>query len=99
MPRPVGLGLARPFARPVRTTAVLLAVASGAAAVTFAIGLGASLLLIQTALDQNTAHVTVQGGPGADPQAVLATIAAREGTPIARSVALFAFADATVAAG
>ncbi|MCZ7438111.1 ABC transporter permease [Micromonospora sp. WMMC241] len=93
VPRPVGLGLARPFARPVRTTAILLAVAAGAAAVTFATGLGASLLRIQTALDQNAADVTVGatlgGGPRpdgppaastADPAAVLATIRSQQGT-------------------
>ncbi|RQX14981.1 ABC transporter permease [Micromonospora ureilytica] len=86
--RPVGLGLARPFARPVRTTAILLAVASGAATVTFATGLGASLLRIQTALEQNTADVTFGGTPGAgppaastaDPASVQATIATREDT-------------------
>ncbi|SCG64610.1 ABC transporter permease [Micromonospora humi] len=93
--RPVGLGLARPFARPARSTAILLAVASGAAAATFATGLGASLLRIQTALEQNTADVAVGptpadgpriGGPRAggprtvDPAAVLATIRAQPGT-------------------
>ncbi|GIJ76605.1 putative ABC transport system permease protein [Micromonospora phaseoli] len=86
--RPVGLGLARPFARPVRTIAILLAVATGAAAVTFATGLGASLLRIQTALQQNVADVTVGGDPAAgpaaaptvDPATVLATIDAQEGT-------------------
>ncbi|MFI7217990.1 FtsX-like permease family protein [Micromonospora maritima] len=86
--RPVGLGLARPFTRPVRTVAILLAVATGTAAVTFATGLGASLLRIQTALDQNVADVTVGGdraaGPGApiaaDPAMVLAAIDAQPGT-------------------
>ncbi len=85
--RPVGLGLARPFARPVRTTAILLAVASGATAVTFATGLGASLLRIQTALEQNTADVTVLGTPGADPAAVLTAIEARDGTRAAYGLA------------
>lgn len=86
--RPVGLGLARPFTRPVRTLAILLAVATGTAAVTLATGLGASLLRIQTALDQNVADVTVGGdpaaGPGtplaADPATVLAAIDAQPGT-------------------
>ncbi|GAA3777553.1 FtsX-like permease family protein [Micromonospora maritima] len=86
--RPVGLGLARPFTRPVRTVAILLAVATGTAAVTFAAGLGASLLRIQSALDQNVADVTVGGdraaGPGAplaaDPATVLAAIDAQPGT-------------------
>ncbi|ATO13630.1 ABC transporter permease [Micromonospora sp. WMMA2032] len=86
--RPVGLGLARPFTRPVATVAILLAVATGTAAVTFATGLGASLLRIQTALDQNVADVTVGGdraaGPGApltaDPAAVLAAIDAQRDT-------------------
>ncbi|MFC0097005.1 FtsX-like permease family protein [Micromonospora marina] len=82
--RPVGLGLARPFARPARTVAILLAVATGAAAMTFATGLAASLLRIQTALTQDVADVTVTGdpdaGPVADPAAVLAAIDAQPGT-------------------
>ncbi|MFJ5543889.1 FtsX-like permease family protein [Micromonospora chalcea] len=82
--RPVGLGLARPFARPARTVAILLAVATGAAAVTFATGLAASLLRIQTALTQDVADVTVNGdpdaAPAADPAAVLAAIDAQPGT-------------------
>ncbi|MER7334812.1 MULTISPECIES: ABC transporter permease [unclassified Micromonospora] len=93
--RPVGLGLARPFTRPLRTTAILLAVATGAAAVTFATGLGTSLLRIQTALQQNTADVTVGGdpvagppaAPTADPAAVLATIDAQPGTRASYGVA------------
>jgi putative ABC transport system permease protein len=43
LPRPVGLGLAAPFARPARTLVTLLAVAFGATAVIFAIGLHSSL--------------------------------------------------------
>ncbi|KUL23586.1 FtsX-like permease family protein [Actinoplanes awajinensis] len=101
VPRPIGLGLARPLARPVRTAAILLAVAAGAAAVTFASGLGTSLVRIETALDQNTADVTVSrsaggppggGAPGGsapafDSAAVLAAIAAQEGTRAAYGVA------------
>ncbi|MFI5844610.1 FtsX-like permease family protein [Catenuloplanes sp. NPDC051500] len=69
----VGLGAARPFARPVRTLAILLAVASGAAAGTFAVGLASSLVRIQSAATQNTADVTLVstaltgGTPGAAP--------------------------------
>jgi putative ABC transport system permease protein len=55
-------------------------VTAGAAAATFAIGLGASLVRIQTAVQQNTADVTLLGRSTADPAAVLATIAARGGT-------------------
>ena len=43
LPRPVGLGVAAPFARPARTLVTLAAVAFGATAVIFAIGLHASL--------------------------------------------------------
>lgn len=82
LPRPVGLGLARPFARPARAVALLLAIASGAAAATFAVGLGSTLVRIQAASDQDTADVVVDSTPdaAADPAAVLATIAARPGT-------------------
>ena len=43
LPRPVGLGLAAPFARPARTAVTLAAIAFGATAVIFAIGLHSSL--------------------------------------------------------
>ncbi|GID29240.1 ABC transporter permease [Paractinoplanes brasiliensis] len=79
LPRPVALGLARPFARPVRTTAILLAVATGAAAVTFATGLAASLVRIQSAIEQDNADVFVAGPPGAATDA-LPVITAQAGT-------------------
>lgn len=67
--RPITLGLARPFARPVRALAMITAVAFGATAVTFAIGLATSLDEILTARRHNTADVTVSAatpatGPG-----------------------------------
>jgi putative ABC transport system permease protein len=43
LPRPLTIGLAAPFARPARTAITLTAVLLGATAVTFAVGLGASL--------------------------------------------------------
>jgi len=43
LPRPAGLGLAAPFARPARTAVTLAAIAFGATAVIFAFGLTASL--------------------------------------------------------
>jgi putative ABC transport system permease protein len=43
LPRPLGLGLAAPFARPARTVVTLAAVAFGATAVIFAFGLSSSL--------------------------------------------------------
>jgi putative ABC transport system permease protein len=43
LPRPVGLGVAAPFARPARTLVTLAAVAFGATAVIFAVGLHSSL--------------------------------------------------------
>jgi putative ABC transport system permease protein len=43
LPRPVGMGLAAPFARPARTAVTLAAVAFGATAVIFAFGLSSSL--------------------------------------------------------
>jgi len=47
VPRPLSLGLARPFASPVRSVAMIAAIGFGAAAVTFAVGLGSSLNQIQ----------------------------------------------------
>jgi putative ABC transport system permease protein len=43
LPRPVSIGLAAPFARPGRTVVTLAAIAFGAVAVIFAVGLDASL--------------------------------------------------------
>jgi putative ABC transport system permease protein len=43
LPRPVGIGLASPFARPARTAVTLVAIAFGATAVIFAVGLSAGL--------------------------------------------------------
>ncbi|MBD0422672.1 FtsX-like permease family protein [Streptomyces sp. TRM S81-3] len=95
LPRPVSLGLARPFARPGRTASVVAAVVFGAAAVTFATGLAASLSEVVTARDHNAADVTIgvsgpqagPGGPGpgrqsttADPAAVTAAIEDQPGT-------------------
>jgi putative ABC transport system permease protein len=72
LPRPVTIGLAAPFARPARTFVTLIAVLLGAAAVTFAVGLGASLQRVVTGLNlSNTEQVQVglplpsgSGGPG-----------------------------------
>ncbi|MET7699705.1 ABC transporter permease, partial [Streptomyces sp. NPDC005485] len=95
-PRPVGLGLARPFARPARAAATAAAVTFGAVAVTFAVGLASSLAEVQAARDHDTSDVTVQAvqeGPGrirggvasrpdevADPAAVTKAIDDRAGT-------------------
>jgi putative ABC transport system permease protein len=60
LPRPVTYGLAIPFTHPVRTLAMLLAVAFGTVAATFAVGLTSSLNAIGTAQDpENRAAVTV----------------------------------------
>jgi putative ABC transport system permease protein len=72
LPRPVGLGLAAPFARPARTVVTLAAIAFGATAVIFAFGLHSSL---SRAAASQTLSATVpvqiqQFGPGAGPQQV-----------------------------
>jgi len=69
LPRPVGLGLAAPFARPARTLVTLAAVAFGATAVIFAIGLHSSLARAQAG-QRLSATVPVQvqqQAPGAGP--------------------------------
>ncbi|MFE5655852.1 FtsX-like permease family protein [Streptomyces sp. NPDC056517] len=48
LPRPVTLGLAAPFARPARAASTAAAVAFGALAVTFAMGLGSTLVAVKT---------------------------------------------------
>lgn len=47
LPRPVTLGLAHPFARTLRSATIVAAIAFGAAAATFAVGLGVSLNKVQ----------------------------------------------------
>ncbi|MEU1518227.1 FtsX-like permease family protein [Streptomyces sp. NPDC005811] len=92
LPRPVGLGLARPFARPARTAATAAAVVFGTAAVTFGVGLSTTLGEVVAARNHNAADVTVgaQGpaarGPGAPAvsaetaAAVTRAVAAQPGT-------------------
>ncbi|PKT73750.1 ABC transporter permease [Streptomyces populi] len=65
LPRPVTYGLASPFAHPVRAIAMVLAVAFGTVAATFAVGLTQSLDAVANAQDpENRADVTVvSGGP------------------------------------
>jgi len=67
LPRPVGLGLARPFARPARALAMVAAVAFGAAAVTFTVGLSASLRQVQVTRDHGgdvVVDARAAGSPG-----------------------------------
>ncbi len=54
LPRAVGLGLAGPFTRPVRTLAMAAAVVFGATAVTFAFGLAQSLHRVQTGISRSS---------------------------------------------
>jgi putative ABC transport system permease protein len=96
LPRPVSLGLAYPFARPARTAGMLAAIAFGAAAATFAIGMASSLNWVQTAKNHDTADAVIDtfghppgpGHPGSpavtpatiDPSAVTTAITAQAGT-------------------
>jgi putative ABC transport system permease protein len=69
LPRPVSLGLAHPFARPTRAAGMLAAIAFGAAATTFAIGMASSLNWAQTAKNHDTADAVIHTfgpppGPG-----------------------------------
>jgi putative ABC transport system permease protein len=60
LPRPVTLGLAHPFARPVRSATIAAAIAFGAAAATFSFGLAASLTAVQVA--ESHGDVTIGSG-------------------------------------
>ncbi|MFI1482411.1 ABC transporter permease [Streptomyces sp. NPDC020747] len=57
--RPLALGLTRPFARPARALAMGTAVLFGAAAITFTVGMGASLGEVTKARAHDAADVTV----------------------------------------
>lgn len=94
LPQSVALGLARPFARPARALAMGTAILFGTIAVTFTVGMGASLGQVMKAKAHDAADVVVPAplpdfgpqGPGAgkrpeaDPAAVAATIGAAAGT-------------------
>ena len=93
LPRPVGLGLAAPFARPARTAVSLAAIAFGATAVIFAFGLHSSLGRAAAAQTLSaTVPVEIQAdgpgtgaGPGQFPDAgqdaaVTAALRAQPGT-------------------
>jgi putative ABC transport system permease protein len=81
LPRPLSLGLAQPFTRPARLLGMLLTIALGAAAATFAIGLAVSLRHVQAADQKPDTSADVLVGPGPkepggaradDPSAVIA---------------------------
>ncbi|WP_329048668.1 FtsX-like permease family protein [Streptomyces violaceus] len=96
LPQPLALGLVRPFARPARALAMGTAILFGTIAVTFTVGMGASLGQVMKAKAHDAADVVVpaplpdfgpQGpGPGtekqpkADPAAVAAAVEAAAGT-------------------
>jgi putative ABC transport system permease protein len=65
VPRPVGIGLANPFARPARSALMAATVVLGAVTVTFAVGLALSLNAVQNSRELDSAGaVTVNtGGP------------------------------------
>lgn len=66
LPRPVTLGLAHPFARALRSATIVAAIAFGAAAATFAVGLGSSLNQVQAL--ENHGEVEIHPGrPGSGP--------------------------------
>ena len=83
LPRPVGLGLAAPFARPARTAVRLAAIAFGATAVIFAFGLHSSLgraAAGQTLSATVPVQIRANGpGTGAGPAAVARRGAGRGG--------------------
>lgn len=69
LPRPVALGLARPFARPARALAMGTAILFGTVAVTFTVGMGASLGEVMKAKAHDAADVVVPAPmPGFGPQ-------------------------------
>jgi putative ABC transport system permease protein len=65
VPRPLGLGLANPFAHPARSAMTAATVVFGAVTVTFAVGLAISLSDVQSSreLDSAGAVVVDTGGP------------------------------------
>jgi putative ABC transport system permease protein len=92
LPRPVTIGLAGPFARPARTVITLAAIVFGVVAVTFGVGLGASLDRVYNDLNltPEQVQVNIPGGPasgsvvqGAGPGPGLPSLAAQERAVVA----------------
>jgi len=67
LPRPVGLGLAAPIARPARAAVTLIAVLLGATAVVFATGLAISLTRVHAAFSRMAAVPVIVELPPAVP--------------------------------
>lgn len=93
LPQPVALGLVRPFAQPARALAMGTAVLFGAVAITFTVGMVATLGEVMKAKAHDVADVVVpppppdfgprgpeSGKPAADPVAVAAAVEAVSGT-------------------
>ncbi|MFH8801008.1 ABC transporter permease [Streptomyces sp. NPDC017936] len=94
LPQPVALGLARPFARPARALAMGTGLLFGAVAVTFTVGMAASLGQVVKARAHDAADVVVpaplpdsgprdpgsEKQPAVDPAAVAAAVEAAAGT-------------------
>ncbi|MFI5681335.1 ABC transporter permease [Streptomyces cellulosae] len=94
LPQPVALGLVRPLARPARALAMGTAILFGAIAVTFTVGMGASLGEVMKAKAHAAADVVVPAPlpdfgplgsdpdkrPKTDPAAVAAAVEAAAGT-------------------
>jgi putative ABC transport system permease protein len=86
LPRPVTVGLAGPFARPGRTLVTFAAILSGAIAVTFGVGLGASLnrVAVDTSLaSTEQVQVGLPWAAGAGGQGGLPPVAVQESTAAA----------------
>jgi putative ABC transport system permease protein len=82
LPRPVTLGLAQPFARVLRSATIVAAISFGAAAATFAVGLGASLNKVQAT--EGHGDVIVHPGSmmaGPPPAGAPAVVAGPPGPP------------------
>ncbi|MFD8010339.1 ABC transporter permease [Streptomyces sp. NPDC058955] len=101
LPQPVTLGLVRPFARPVRALAMGTAVLFGAVAVTFTVGMSASLGQVMRAKAHDVADVSVPepppafGPPGAGPPPE----SGAERRPPAAAAAVAAAIEATAGTG
>jgi putative ABC transport system permease protein len=81
LPRSFSLGLAQPFTRPARLLALLVTIALGTAAATFAIGLATSLRHVQEADQKPDTSADVIVDPtmdGTDPSSVIAAAAGTE---------------------
>jgi putative ABC transport system permease protein len=100
LPAALSLGLANPFARPTRSAVTAAAVGFGVVGITFALGLGATLVAVETENNRDTAgQVVVYVGPPLAPGSKPAAPGPASGGSASGSSASVSAPDRTASGG